>query len=242
MTEFGIAQSATDISKIFDLGTTRLPRGGDYTTTGTSTTYSATGLGGAPAWLNGNTTAQGYYGGGIFNNIRRKTQVTAYAIYQKPNTINPATLIAMGQGVGMALYHSAGAPGAANFALSDATQTKTATATISGSATILHSIAGTFDGTTLLAYADAVAGTGVTGLVIPSPNLNPPDALTGSVGNSTNMPFLGSGSQSSTYTYGTGYVFNNADALFNGGALIVFDKALTPTQISSLDALMKAHF
>jgi hypothetical protein len=243
MAECGVAQSATIISKIFDLGTTRLPRGGDYTTIGTSTTYSATALGGAPAWLNGTGTAQGYFGGGLLNNIRRKVQITAYAIYQKPGTTQ-ATLLASGQGgfPQISLYHSAGTPGAANFSLSDATQTKTATATITGLATSLHSIAGTFDGTTLLAYADAVAGTGLTGLVIPSPNLNPPDALTGTVGRASNVPFLGSGSLSSIYTYGTGYIFSSNDAQFNGGALIVFDKALTSTQISSLDALMKAHF
>jgi hypothetical protein len=241
MAEFGVAQSATVISKIFDLGTTRLPRGGDYTTTTSSTTYSATALGGAPAWLNGTTTAQGYYGGGILNNIRRKTQITTYAIYQKASTTQ-ISLIAFGEASGMALYHSAGTPGAANFLLYDATQNKTATATMTGLATDIHSIAGTFDGTTLLAYADAVAGTGVAGLVIPSPNLNPPDALTGRQGFGTSVPFLGSGSQDSKYTYGTGYVFDNAQAQFNGGALIIFDKALTPTQISSLDALMKAHF
>jgi hypothetical protein len=243
MAEFGVAQNVSNvISKIFDLGTTRLPRGGDYTPTTTSTTYGATALGGAPAWLNGTGTAYGYYGGGIYNNIRRKTQITAYAIYQKPSTTQ-VTLLATGEFKGMALFHSAGTPGAANFLLSDATQTKTATATISGLATNLHSIAGTFDGTTLLAYADAVAGTGVAGLVIPSPNLNPPDTLTGSVGVGTVTPFLGSGSQDSKYDYNApGYGFDEIQAQFNGGALIVFDKALTPTQISSLDALMKAHF
>jgi hypothetical protein len=244
MAEAGVAQNGSHvISTIYDLGTTRLPRGGDYTPNTTSTTYNATGLGGAPAWVNGSSSAQGYYGSGKLNNIRRKTQITIYGIYQKADAFK-GTLITSGgnSDTGLALYHSAGTPGVANFSLSDATQTKVATATFSGSATGLHSIAGTFDGTTVLAYADASAGAGVTGLVIPSPNLSATDALTGQVGNATSVAFLGSGSQLVQYTYGTGYVFSNSEANFTAGALLVFDVALTPVQISSLDSLMKGHF
>jgi hypothetical protein len=247
MADFGVARSGSVISKIFDIGTTRLPRGGDFTTMGSNTTYSTTAIGAGAGWVNGTTTAWSYYGNGRLNNIRRKTQITAYAYYQKPGT-GSATPLATGyygnignQG-GMGLYHSAGTPGVANFSLTDATQTKTATATITGLATDKHSIAGTFNGTTLLAYADAVAGTGQTGLVIPSPNLTPPDALTGMVGSLTTVPFLGSGSGNNTYTYGTGYNPGSSDALFSGGAIFIFDKALTPAQISSLDTLIKGHF
>jgi hypothetical protein len=244
MAEAGVAQNGSHvISTIYDLGTTRLPRGGDYTPNTGSTTYSATGLGGAPAWLNGSSSATGYYGSGRLNNIRRKTQFTAYAIYQKGDALQASMLSSGGDGTAeMALYHSAGTPGAATFVLADATQTKTATSTMSGSPTAMHSMAGTFDGTTLVAYADAVAGTGVTGLVIPSPDLTATDALTGTVGNYGNVPFLGSGSEISKYQYGTGYAFEAAQANFNGGAFLVFDVALTPVQISSLDTLMKGHF
>jgi hypothetical protein len=248
MADFGVARSGATISKVFDIGTTRLPRGGDFTTIGSNTTYSATAIGAGAGWVNGTNQAFGYYGGGRFNNIRRKTQITAYAYYQKPGTaiatpVATGNYTTIGNSGGMALYHSAGAPGAANFGLTDATQAKTATATITGLATDKHSIAGTFDGTTLLAYADAVAGAGQTGLVIPSPNLNPPDALTGMVGKAGNsVPFLGSGSGNTSYVYGSGYGFYNNDALFNGGAIFIFDKALTPAQISSLDTLIKGHF
>src|SRR6185312_10457 len=91
---------------------------------------------------------------------------------------------------GIALQHTSGTPGTASFLLSDAMQTKTATVAVSGSASAIHTIAGVYDGTNLTAYSDGVGGSNVTGLVIPSPNLNPPDALTGSVGVGTNVPFL----------------------------------------------------
>ena len=243
MAEFCVAQNGSSvISKVFDLGTTRLPRSGDYTPITTSTTYSATGINGNPAWVNGTNVAWGYYGGGRFNNIRRKTQITVFSAYQNPNT-NQATLLGLGENSGMVLYHSSGAPGTINFGLTDATQTLTATKSVSGLATDFHTIAGTFDGTTLLAYSDAVAGTGVTGLVIPSPNLNPPDALTGSVGLATNVRFLGAGSQLSKYTYGgTGYVFSNNQAQISGAANFVFDKSLADAQISSLNTLIRTHY
>lgn len=254
MADFGVVQNQSNvITQIMDVGTTRLPRGGDYTTTTSNTTYNPMGIGSAPAWVNGTATAQGYYGGGRLNNIRRKTQITVYALYQKASTTQ-VTPLAMNEFGGMALYHSAGTPGAANFLLSDATHNLTATATFTGNATDVHSMAGTFDGTTLAVYADAVAGTtcsggsgtSCTGLIIPQGNLSSNgnnDALTGSTNTAGgNVPFLGSGSQNSKYIYGTGYSFSNNEAQFNGGAIFVFDKALTPTQIASLDNLIKQHF
>lgn len=238
MAQFCVAQNGSNqISKIFDIGTTRLPRGGDYTPTTTSTTYGATTINSKPAWVNGATNAFGYYGSGRLNNIRRKTQITFFSAYQKPGT-GQVTPLGVGENSGIVLYHASGAPGTATFALTDATQTLSATSAFSGLATDFHSSAGTFDGTTLLAYADAVAGTGVTGLVIPSPNLNPPDALTGAVNPGAQGRFLGSGSQLSKHTGGN-YVFSNNQAQFNGGANFVFDKALTAAQISSLHSLIK---
>lgn len=243
MVDFGVIKDGSNIiSKIFDMGTTRLPRGGDYTPTTSSTTYNATGINSNPAWVNGSTTARGYYGGGRLNNIRRKTQITLFAAYQKPNTFQ-ITPLAWGETGGMKLTHTTGSPGGISCSLSDATQTKTATATISGSATDFHTAAATFDGTTLLAYSDAVAGSGQTGLVIPSPNLNPPDSLTGSIGVTSEMPFLGSGSASSKYRPSDStYIFSNNEAQYSGAAQIIFDKGLSGAQISSLDSLIRTHY
>ena len=242
MPEFCVARSGSVISKIFDMGTTRLPRGGDFTPTTANTAYNATGINSKPAWVNSTNTAYGYYGGGPqgLNNIRRKTQITLFSGYQKPGTAlaNPFVI---GQFASrMMLSHTAGTPGAINCLLSDATQQKTATATVSGLATDVHTNSCTFDGTTLLAYSDAVAGSGQTGLVIPSPNLNPPDMLTGQVGFATLVNVLMSGSDtgqynSSTASYGPG---GNA-ALASWRAQMIFDKALTGAQMTSLDALVR---
>src|SRR6185436_4849350 len=86
MPDFCVAKSGSVISKIFDMGTTRLPRGGDYTPLTTDTVYNATGISSKPAWVNNTNVAYGYYGGGLLNNIRRKTQITLFSAYQKPGT------------------------------------------------------------------------------------------------------------------------------------------------------------
>jgi hypothetical protein len=237
MADFCVAKSGSVISKIFDMGTTRLPRGGDYTPTTGNTTYNATGINSKPAWVNGTNTSQGYYGNGRFNNIRRKTQITLFAAYQKPGTAQ-ITPLAWGEVGGMKMTHTTGAPGTISCQLYDATHPVTATATVAGLATDVHTAACTFDGTTLIAYSDAVAGTGQTGLVIPSPNLNPPDALTGAMVNASVTPFLGSGSASLKYQGGS-YVFSNNEALYSGRAQLVLDIALPQGQITSLDALVR---
>jgi hypothetical protein len=237
MADFCVAKSGSAISKIFDMGTTRLPRGGDYTTTSpANTTYNATGVNSKPAWVNGVNTAQGYYGSGRLNNIRRKTQITLFAAYQKPGTAQ-ITPLAWGEVGGMKMTHTTGSPGTISCQLYDATTSKTATVNVAGLATDVHTAACTFDGTSLVAWSDAVAGTPQTGLVIPSPNLNPPDALTGAVANQTILPFLGSGSASLKYV--GGYVFSNNEALYSGRAQMVFDIALPQGQMTSLDALVR---
>lgn len=242
MPDFCVAKSGSVISKIFDMGTTRLPRGGDYTPTTANTAYNATGISGKPAWVNSTNSAYGYYGGGPqgLNNIRRKTQITLFSAYQKPGTA-VANSFVIGQFTNrMLLSHTSGTPGAINCLLSDATQQKTATATVAGLATDFHTNACTFDGTTLLAYSDAAAGSGQTGLVIPSPNLNPPDNLTGQVGFATNVNVLMSGSDQGQYNSSTAsYTPGGNAALGSWRAQMIFDKALTGAQITSLDALVR---
>lgn len=243
--EFCVAKSGSVISKIFDMGTTRLPRGGDYTPLTSNTTYSATGINSNPSWVN-TAGAFGAYGGGRANQIRRKTQITFFAAYQKPGTglIYPFYSGQVGSGVW--LSHTAGTPGAVNFRLFDATQTKTATATITGAATDFHTIAGTFDGTDAYAWADGVAGSAQTGLVIPSPSLSPTDALTGQVQNT-----ISSGAIWHTYISGTdqaymnptgAYVTGNNNAQYNGALQLIFDKALSGAQMTSLNTLVRTHY
>jgi len=255
---FGVKKDINGvISTIFDLGTTRLPRGGDYTPcTGSTcsgastTTYDPLGIGSAPAWTNTTSTSFGYYGGpgsasapGRINNLRRKTQITVMSAYKKPST-GTVTLMAMNEFGGMALQHLTGSPGTASFFMSDATHTVTAgPLAVGGAATDFHVLAGTFDGTLINVYADGVAGTAQSGLVIPGAALVANnDVLTGLTAiTGANTPFLGSGSQNSKYVYGTGYSYSDNQAQFSATDNIVLEKALTPTQVASLTTLIQEH-
>lgn len=237
---FGVIKDGSNIiSKVYCLGTTLLPRGGDYKPTTSATTYSATGLNStAPALVNANSNSFGYFGNGRINNIQRKTQVTCVAVYQKSHTSKVAP-IAIGEFVGMKLSHTAGTPGDASFALSDADETKTDTIAMS-SATGAHIIAGTYDGTTVYAYADGVRGSGQTGLDM---SLGPTyTALKGQIGVPSNVQTLVSGSSVSKYEIGSGSItFSNNEAQFSAGALIVFDVALTTLQMASLMTLLETR-
>jgi len=242
MPEFCVAKSGSVITKIFDMGTTRLPRGGDYTPTTSNTTYNATGINSKPAWVNGTTTAYGYYGGGRLNNIRRKTQITLFAAYQKPGT-GALTPFVLGQFSNrMMLSHSSGSPGAINCLLSDATHLATVTAT-PASATAVNTASCTFDGTNWTAYANAAVGTSDATLVIPSPTLSPPDILTGQIDNaasaSSNTRALFSGSDQGIYNNATGYSPSAGQAQSSVRAQMIFDVALTGAEQTSLDALVR---
>jgi hypothetical protein len=234
---FGVKQNSSGvISKVYDLGTTRLPRGGDYTTNTGSTTYSATGMNGTvPGWINGSASACGYFGGGRLNNIRRKVQITTAGVYKKVGSAQ-ATILAQDEFGGMALYEAAGTPGTPSFLLSDSTQTKTATSTVSGSGP--HVLIGVFDGTNLTCYGDGSAGTNVTGLDN-NANLSLNTQLKGLAATTgTQTQFLGSGSQDSKYQYGTGYVFEESQANFTASTLLVLDKGINSTLAASLNTLL----
>jgi hypothetical protein len=139
----------------------------------------------------------------------------------------------------MKMTHVSGSPGSISCTLYDASGSATATKAVAGLATDVHTAACTYDPTNgLVAWSDAVAGTPVTTLVIPSPNLNPPDALTGVMLNQSVTPFLGSGSASSKYQSG-GYVFSNNEALASVRANMVLDVALPQGEMTSLDALVR---
>lgn len=240
--DFCVAKSGSVISKFFDYGTTRLPRGGDFAPLTSNTTYNATGINSKPAWVNSTSGACGVFGGGRYNNIRRYKQATIFAAYQKPNT-NQITPLVIGQfSTIFYISHLSGSPGSIELKLSDATQIKTATATVSGLATDVHTATGTFDGTTLLAYSDAVAGTGVTGLVVPSPKLNPFGMLDGQVDNNqgvgSNWRVLVSGASQGIAASGTSPGCDTL-AQFSGRALMLFDMAITGAQVTSLDALVR---
>lgn len=208
--------------KVYDLGTTRLPRSEDFKARTSATTYSATSVNGGPGWTNANNNSYGYWGNlKRGNTIQMKRQLTIIVAYERTQTSEDFTWIGTGPIWGnavdgnkiLSLKHTAGTPGNIEFSLSDATSTKTASVTASGSG--MQIAVATYDGTSMLAYTGSTPGAAVTTLD-PNPNFGqfrtgPTDnytagALAGArnYGNSSTdfgpspfpqfVPFLGSGS------------------------------------------------
>lgn len=231
--------------RVYCLGTTRLPRGGDFNAHTTNTTYSATGLNGvAPAWVNSVASAHGYFGGGRLNSIRRKVEITAFAVYQKPGT-SEAGFLATDEFRGMSLSHTSGTPGNVSFMLTDdpASGLVTATSTVSAvSATAPHVAMGVYDGADVIAYCDGIAGTPDPDLP-PNANLANPHTLKGKQGHQGTTPFLASGvTGGSKYNISTQtYNFNSNQALFTCGALGWFEVGFDPALVSSFTDLYQTR-
>ncbi len=240
---FGVKLSAGKVVKVYCLGTTILPRGGDLTMKAANTTYSATGLNStAPAWTNPNLTDQAYWGGQRVNNIRRKLQITMFAAYKKPDT-SKASFISSDNGSNpskaIGLEHVSGSPGNVRFYISDTTQTLSATATLA-SATGVNVIIGFFDGTNVTAYGNGVAGTPQTGL---DPNLKLANAtaLRGLFGVNTPYPCVASGTSVVQYDYTNGRVYQRAEAKFTASCVGMFSTGLSDAQAISFDTMQATH-
>jgi uncharacterized protein len=231
---FGVQQNTSGVvSKAYDLGTTRMPRGNDLwfcansagiCTAASAATYNPMGIGGTTPALTVPAGSFGVFGGlidsngrnGRLNNIRRKWATTVIASYAKSSASGDSVLMAIGEFDGMQLTHQAGTPGTVRFSLSDDATTKNATMTLSGSATTPHVIAGTFGcagvganpcpGTTtgrLIAYADGVAGMPDTNLHGNS-DLSLFTTLRGQANSGgSGANILNTGSQSSKFIYQT---------------------------------------
>jgi hypothetical protein len=210
---FCVKHSANVISKIYDLGTTRLPRSLDFKTTTSNTTYSATSVNTGPGWTNANTTAYGYWGDlKRGNTIQQKRELTIIAAYERSQTSSDLTFVGTGPiwGVNLTgdailtLKHTAGSPGNIEFSLSDETSTKTATVAASGSG--LQFATGTYDGTSMFAYTGTTAGTAVTTLD-PNPNFGrtsgTPGYILGSLAGARN--YLSSGTQNNSINSAFGF-------------------------------------
>jgi hypothetical protein len=171
----GVKTSTSPI-KIYDPGTTRLPRSEDFKPTTAATTYSATSVNGGPCWINANTNSYGYWGNPKRGNtIQQKRQITIIVAYERTQTTDDFTFVGTGPIWGnsidgnkiLALKHTAGSPGNIEFSLSDETSTKTASVAASGSG--MQIAIGTYDGTDMLAYTGSTAGSAVSTLD-PNPN------------------------------------------------------------------------
>lgn len=168
---FGCKLSGSVITKVYDLGTTRLPRSDDLKPTTSATTYSATSVNTGPGWTNANNNSYAYWGSTKRGNtINQKRQITILAAYERTQTTDDITFMGTGPIFGtsltgnsiIALKHTAGSPGNIEFSLSDETSTKTASVAASGSG--MQIAVGTYDGTSMLAYTGSTAGSAVTTL------------------------------------------------------------------------------
>lgn len=240
------------VSRAFCLGTTRLPRGGDYTpttsnawpSTSSNTSYSGTGFRGTrPALVNNANTAHGYFGNGIANNIQRKNEVTLIAAYQRPSGTGVATLFGMGQfASGMFLQQAAGSSGNVSFTMyssNDPPAASNVSATAAfASATAAHVAAGVFNGSTMTTYLDGVPGTPIDASAFANPTLLNDNVLRGKYGStSSTCVALVSGSQTGLQTLATRAYSMDNQGLFSIAALIVFEKGLPAQAITDITAL-----
>lgn len=270
----GVNTAASPI-KIYDLGTTRLPRSQDFKATTTDTTYSATSVNTGPGWTNSTTSAYGYWGHiKRGNTIQQKRQITIIAAYERSQTGSDLTFVGTGPIWGtttdgtkiLSLKHTAGSPGSIEFALSDETSTKTASVTASGSG--MQIAVGTYDGTDMLAYTGSTAGSAVSTLD-PNPDFGrtsgTPGYILGSLAGARQyrnngtandsingpfsfrmvVPFLGSGSVH-CHTLRTplgdndATIFNEANAQGKIQCIMVFERALTPTEIGNIISFLQS--
>lgn len=240
------------ISKIYDLGTTLLPRGGDYTpttsntwpSTSSNTSYSATAFRGTtPSWVNNASSAHGYFGNGRWNNIQRWNEITLIAAYQKPGTAT-AGLFGYGEFDGMYLQHGAGSSGNINFAMSaliGGSNPYTVATVPFASATAPHVAAGVLDvNGTMTAYLDGVAGTPVP-TAFANPNMVNGSVLrgsmiTGSGSTGGGSAVLVSGSTNGSRKTSPPYAIGN-EALWTGAGMMVLNKGVSQSIIQSWGAL-----
>lgn len=247
---FGVIKSGSVISKIANLGATRLPWIGDLTTATANTSYvtGGSGIGGLPAWNNANNSAFSFFGTARAGTIRSgqirrlyRTGITMVAVYSKTGT-TLATPLGFGQfNSGIYLQNTAGNPGNASFFVGGFsgswTAPDTSTATIANSA--VHIIGGTFDGPSLAVkvYNEGVAaGSGATGT-----NYFP---LLG--GYNDTKYILVSGSSGGLLNYGstsaddpaspTGATTESAMTIHS---VMMFGTTFSPTRMASLNTLLR---
>jgi len=250
-----IKNGSNQISKIMGLGTTWLPRLGDLTPSApASTTYDATSVSSQPAWTS-TSSAYSYWGaarGGTIRveHIRRKHHqgFTVVAVYKKTHA-NVSSMLGLGQFGGITLQNTAGAPGSCKFTVGPIGGTvfsDTHGTTLANSA--VHIIGGTFDGNTVTSYVEGVAGSGSSGYIAANAGDNQYRPLLGGA-NLVNQFYyaLVSGSSTSSYTLSTTgttraitSTTNEADMSISD--LIIFDTALTPTQMASLNTLLRTRY
>lgn len=241
------------ISKIYCLGTTLLPRGGDYTpttsntfpSTSSNTSYSSNSFRGTtPSWVNNAGSARGFFGNGRTNNIQRWSEITMLAAYQKPNT-NAVTFFGLGEFTGMYFQHGSGSSGNVTFSMvCDKTSPSTYTNATApfASATAAAVAAAVFDNTNMIVYYNGTPGTPVSGGASANNSQMLTDtvlrgSITGDLQSSGPGPVLVSGSHDSRFNrVPKTFNFSQSEAQYTGAAHAIFSKGLSQALIQSWGA------
>ena len=244
---FGIKTDGSGfVSKVYCLGTTRMPKYGDYTpttsntwpSTSSNTSYNATAFRGTtPGIVNNANTARGYFGNGRANIIQRKNEMTFICAYQKPGTA-VASLFGSDQFTsGFYLQHASGSSGNVSFVVYKGGSPIQADVAFS-SATAAHVAAGVFDGTNLTAYLDGVAGTPVSATSLSNPSMAVDTPFRGTYGGIASADcVLMSGTRTGRQTLLTQtYTGLDAQALFTAAGFMVFEKG-SSSIVSGVTAL-----
>lgn len=245
MPEFGHIKDGSNVmTKCFCLGSTLKPRGGDLTFHTSNTVYNATAWDGLPAWTASTGSAQSYFGSGRYNNIRNAhlTGLTLIGSFQRAST-GTVTLLNFGEFSGYYLQVTSGSPGtvrlvSANVQASPNTDDHPTTVA-NGSP---HIIGGVLSPTTATVYVEGQPGNGVARTFNTGATA---DFLRGQRSGSGSASMLLCGSQGGRVTVAATtavrtYNFNNGQAPPIGRHLIVFTRALTPEQMSTLNARLRA--
>jgi len=245
MPEMGhIKNESNVLSKIFCLGSTIHPRGGDLTFATTGTTYSATAWDNLPGWVAAAGTDRGYFGSGRLNNIRRarNSGLTLIGSFQRPST-GLVTLMASGEFVGYYLQATAGSPGACKVGISRSVNTYDtdthATTLANGSP---HIIGGVFTSSRVTAFVEGVAGSGADR----GASTSLTDRLNGQRGSGGGtVHFLGIGSQDAKMnaaesSASRSYSFGNSQAAPISRHRIAIRRGLTDEQYGTLITRLRA--
>jgi hypothetical protein len=242
MLEFGHLKNESNVlSKCFCLGSTLKPRGGDLTFATSNSTYSATGWDGLPAWTASTGAAQSYFGDGRWNNIRRaeNTGLTLVAAYQKSHT-GVVTLLNWGEFQGYYLRNTSGNPGSCEVGIARAISvydTDTHATTLANSTA--HIIGGAITAARVTSYVEGVAGSGVDRAS------TLPEQLIGQKTGLGAAAYLGSGGFRSKIavaeiTAARTYTLGDNHAQFACRHLIVFTRALSDSQMATLNTRLRA--
>lgn len=254
-----IKNGSNEISKILTLGTTWLPRLGDLTPVSpTNTIYNATANNGKPAWV---TTSSSYCYWGAARAGTLRTQLirrkhhqgfTVVCVYKKTHAF-VSSPFGLGQSGGIYLQNTAGTPGSCKFfvsplavggtSFSDTHPTTLANSTV-------NIIGGTFDQNTVISYVEGVPGTGSSGYI----------STNASASRREYHPLLGSANLVNQSYYNMAYGTNefisvvsstttdvtwggsNNQADMSVSELIIFDTALTPIQMASLNTFLRTRY